>query len=252
MEKRTMKRLLMIAVLMCSVVAFGKDKVWTREEISKAIEAGLASQVIVNSNPSGATVTLDYTVLSLKTPVRFPLLKAGKAIRVAVSMDGYEPYSQTISIDEINGTPINIDVTLRTAPKLKMYQTPDSRYDHVGREILVSFKTNEFAKYTSTIGSVTVGCDFTDTTVKCDEQKLGGWFELWLAEGKFRFDWASSGASRDINKAMDVCNPLMKHDDLQFNFRYSKEHTSIFVPCKYLDKNGNIKESEARYTLTPW
>jgi hypothetical protein len=252
METVSMKRLLMIAVVMCSVVAFGKDKTWTREEINKAIEAGLASQVVVNSNPSGATVTLDYTVLSLKTPVRLPLLKQGKAVRVAVSMDGYEPYSQTVSLDEIKGQPINIDVTLQAAPKLKMYQTPDSRYDHVGRAILVSIKTNEFAKYTSTVGNITVGCDITDTSVKCDEQKRVVWYELWLTEGKFRFDWAGSGASRDINTAMDVCNPLMKHDDLQFNFRYSKEHTSIFVPCKYLDKQGNIKESEARYTLTPW
>jgi len=98
------------------------------------------------------------------------------------------------------------------------------------------------------------------TSVYCAEQKPVTWDELWLDEGKFYFQWdgAGPGASMRFGTtgkdflSMQECNPLGKHVDAQFNYRYSKDHQAICVPCTYRDKKGKAKTSEARYTLTAW
>jgi hypothetical protein len=136
----------------------------------------------------------------------------------------------------------------------------DKVYDHNGRVVTRRIDLNKDAKYTATVGNTTVGCDMSDTSVYCAEQKPVTWDELWLDEGKFYFQWEGAGPGASMRfgttgkdfVSMQDCNPLGKHVDAQFNYRYSKDHQAIYVPCTYQDKKGKAKTSEARYTLTPW
>jgi hypothetical protein len=114
------KRLVLFLVLSCAAV-------WAQQgssgaEMQQAIKDGRASLVVINTNPPGASISIDGVVLSpantaltstsTVTPTMFTLFKKASPRVLVVTLPGYKPLERRL---DPNGSPIAVEAALEPA-----------------------------------------------------------------------------------------------------------------------------------------
>ena len=112
-----MKRLVLFLVLSCATV-------WAQQggsvaEMQQALKDGRASLVVINTNPPGASISIDGVVLSpantaltstsMVTPTMFTLFKKASPRVLVVTLPGYKPLERRL---DPNGSPIAVEAAL--------------------------------------------------------------------------------------------------------------------------------------------
>lgn len=113
------KRFLLLVIFACNTVWAQQGGAAAAAQLQQAVKEGRASFVVINTNPPGASISIDgtpvsaantaQTATSTVTPTMLTLFKKASPRVIVITLAGYKPVERRL---EPNGSPIAIEAAL--------------------------------------------------------------------------------------------------------------------------------------------